>query len=88
MMATLGRIADNVQELLDGLVPEEKEKGKEKGVETDAEEMETEETGEVEEVEESGETSAGVEKDRDREMEVEETLKEMEKSADEVVMEE
>ena len=35
----LERIADDVQELLDGLVPEGKEKGKEKGVETDAEEM-------------------------------------------------
>ena len=32
--------------------------------------------------------SAGVEKDRDGEMEVEETLKEAEKSADEGVMEE
>ena len=62
---------------------EEKEKGKEKGVETDTEEM-----GDVEEVEELGETGAGVEKDRDREMEVEETLKEVEKSADEAVMEE
>ena len=88
MTATLERIADDVQELLDGLVPEEKEKGKEKGVEMDAEEMEMEEMGEVEEVEESGETGAGVEKDRDGEMEVEETLKETEKSADEAVMEE
>ena len=79
--ATLERIADDVQELLDGLVPEEKEKGKEKGVETDAEEMETEET---EEAEELGETGAGAEKDGDREMEVEEMLKE----ADEAVMEE
>ena len=86
--AILERIADNVWELLDGLVLEEKEKGKEKGVETDAEEMETEEMGEVEEVEESGEMRAGVEKDRDREMEVEETLKEVEKSVDEAVMEE
>ena len=88
MMATLEHNADDVQELLDGLVPEEKEKGKEKGVEMDAEEMEMEEMGEVEEVEESGETGAGVEKDRDGEMEVEETLKETEKSADEAVMEE
>ena len=75
---------DNVQELLDGLVLEEKEKG----VEMDVEEMEMEE---MEEVEESGETGAGAEKDRDGEMEVEETLKEAEKSADEVerdVMEE
>ena len=77
MTATLGRITDDVWELLDGLVLE-----KEKGVEMDAEEMETEE---VEEVEETG---AGAEKDRDGEMEVEETLKEAEKSADEVVMEE
>ena len=84
VMATLEHIVDDVQELLDGLVPEEKEKGKEKGVEMDMEEMEMEETGEAEEVEESGETSAGVEKDRDREMEVEE----MEKSVDEAVMEE
>ena len=77
MTATLGRITDDVWELLDGLVLE-----KEKGVEMDAEEMETEE---VEEVEETG---VGAEKDRDGEMEVEETLKEAEKSADEVVMEE
>ena len=61
--ATLECIVDNVQELLDGLVPEEKEKGKEKGVETDAEEMEMEEMEEVEEVEELGETGAGMEKD-------------------------
>ena len=88
MTATLGHIADNVWKLLDRLVPEEKEKGKEKGVETDAEEMEMEETGEAEEAEESGETGAGTEKDRDREMEVEETLKEAEKSMDEGVMEE
>ena len=86
--ATLECIADNVQELLDGLVLEEKGKGKEKGVETDVEEMKMEEMGEAEEAEESGETGAGVEKDRDREMEVEETLKEAEKSADEGVMEE
>ena len=85
MMATLVHIEDDVWELLDGLVLEEKEKGKEKGVETDVEEMEMEETGEVEE---SGETEAGVEKDGDGEMEVEETLKEAEKSADEAVMEE
>ena len=88
MTATLECITDDVQELLDGLVPEEKEKGKEKGVEMDMEEMETEETGEAEEAEELGETSAGVEKDRDGEMEVEEMLKETEKSADEAVMEE
>ena len=62
MMATLECIADDVWELLDRLVPEEKEKG----VETDAEEMEMEETGEVEEAEEMGETGAGTEKDRDR----------------------
>ena len=86
--ATLEHIVDDVQDLLDGLVPEEKEKGKEIGVETDAEEMETEETGEVEEVEETGETGAGTEKDRDREMEVEEMEKETEKSADEAGMEE
>ena len=54
MTATLEHIADDVQELLDGLVPEEKVKGKEKGVETDMEEMEIEEMGEAEEVEESG----------------------------------
>ena len=84
MTATLECITNDVQELLDGLVPEEKDKGKEKGVEMDMEEMETEGTGEVEEVEESGETGVGAEKDRDREMEVEE----MEKSADEAVMEE
>ena len=88
MTATLERIMDDVWELLDGLVPEEKEKGKEKGVETDVEEMEMEETGEAEEAEELGETGAGVEKDRDREMEVEETLKETRKSADEAVTEE
>ena len=88
MTATLECIADDVWELLDGLVLEEKEKGKEKGVEMDTEEMETEETGEAEEVEELGETEVGVEKDGDGEMEVEETLKEAEKSADEVVMEE
>ena len=35
VMAMLGHIVDNVQELLDRLVPEEKEKGKEKGVEMD-----------------------------------------------------
>ena len=88
MTATLERITDNVRDLLDGLVPEEKEKGKEIGVETDVEEMEMEETGEAEEVEELGETGAGMEKDGDGEMEVEETLKEMEKLADEGVMEE
>ena len=88
MTATLECITDNVQELLDGLVPEEKEKGKEKGVEMDVEEMETEEMGEAEEAEELGETGAVVEKDGDGEMEVEETLKETEKSADEAVMEE
>ena len=82
MTATLECITDDVRELLDGLVLEEKEKGKDKGVETDAEEMETEE---VEEVEETG---AGAEKDRDGEMEVEETLKEVETSVDEAVMEE
>ena len=85
MTATLEHITDDVWELLDGLVPEEKEKGKEKGVEMDVEEMETEETGEAEE---SGEMEVGVEKDGDGEMEVEETLKEVEKLADEVVMEE
>ena len=87
MMAMLERITDDVWELLDGLVPEEKEKGKERGVETDTEEMEMEEMEEAEEVEESGETGAGVEKDGDGEMEVEEMLKEVEKSADEAVME-
>ena len=87
-MATLECIADDVWDLLDRLVPEEKEKGKEIGVETDAEEMETEEMGEAEEAEESGEMGAGMEKDGDGEMEVEETLKETEKSADEGVMEE
>ena len=87
--ATLECIADDVRDLLDGLVPEEKEKGKEIRVETDAEEMETEETGEAEEVEETGETGAGMEKDRDGEMEVEEEmLKETEKSVDEAGMEE
>ena len=74
---TLGHIADDVRELLDGLVPEEKEQGKEKGVEMEAEEMEMEETEEVEE------TGARVEKDRDGDMEMEETLKEAEKSVDE-----
>ena len=82
--ATLEHIVDDVWELLDGLVPEEKEKG----VETDAEEMETEEMEEAEEAEESGEMGAGAEKDGDREMEVEETLKESEKSVDEAVKEE
>ena len=57
----LGHIADNVWELLDRLVPEEKEKGKEKG--TEMEEMETEETEEAEEM------GAGTEKDRDGDME-------------------
>ena len=84
---------DDVRDLLDRLVLEEKEKGKEIGVETDAEEMETEEMemeemGEAEEAEELGETGAGMEKDRDGEMEVKETLKEMEKLADEAGMEE
>ena len=65
--ATLECIVDDVQELLDGLVPEEKEKG--------VEEMEMEETGEVEEAEESGETGVGVEKDGDGEMEVEEMFR-------------
>ena len=88
MTATLERITDDVRDLLDGLVPEEKEKGKEIGVETDAEEMETEEMGEVEEAEEMGKTGAGTEKDGDGEMEVEETLKETEKSVDEAGMEE
>ena len=88
MMAILEHITDDVRDLLDGMVPEEKEKGKEIGVETDVEEMEMEETGEVEEVEESGETGVGTEKDGDGEMEVEEMLKEMEKLADEAVMEE
>ena len=81
MTATLGHIVDDVQELLDGLVPEEKEKGKEKGVEMEAEEMEMEE---MEEAEKSG---AGAEKDRDREMEVEETLKEV-KGVEKDMMEE
>ena len=88
MMATLERIADDVQDMLDRMVPEEKEKGKEIRVETDAEEIETEEMGEAEEAEESGEMGAGTEKDRDREMEVEETLKETEKSVNEAGMEE
>ena len=87
-MATLEHIADDVWELLDGLVLEEKEKGKEKGVEMDMEEMEMEEMEEAEEAEELRETGAGAEKDGDGEMEVEEMLKEAEKSADEVVMEE
>ena len=66
--AMLECIVDDVQELLDGLVPEEKEKG--------VEEMEMEETGEVEEeAEESGETGVGVEKDGDGEMEVEEMFR-------------
>ena len=56
MMATLERIVDDVQDLLDGLVLEEKEIG----VEMDVEEMETEETGEAEE---AGEMGAGTEKD-------------------------
>ena len=85
VMATLECIAEDVWDLLDGLVLEEKEKEKEKEirVEMDAEEMETEEMGEAEEAEELGETGARTEKDRDGEMEVEETLKEMEKLADE-----
>ena len=85
--ATLECIVDDVWDLLDGLVLEEKEKGKEIGVETDVEEMETEEMGEAEEVEESGEMGVGTEKDGNREMEVEEMLKETEKSADEAGME-
>ena len=79
VMATLECIADDVRDLLDRLVPEEKEKGKEIRVEMDVEEMETEEMGD---------TGAGTEKDRDGEMEVEETEKETEKSADEAGMEE
>ena len=43
-MTALGHIVDDVRELLDGLVLEEKEKGKEKGVKMEAEEMEMEET--------------------------------------------
>ena len=96
--ATLECIVDDVQELLDGLVPEEKEKGVEMDMEEmemeememeemEMEEMEMEEMGEAEEAEELGETGAGVEKDGDGEMEVEETLKETEKSVDEAVME-
>ena len=85
---TLEHIMDDVWDLLDGLVLEEKEKGKEIRVETDAEEMETEEMGEAEEAEELGKTGAGTEKDGDREMELEEMLKETEKSADEAGMEE
>ena len=61
--ATLECIADDVQDLLDRMVLE-KEKGKEIGVKTDAEEMEMEEMGEAEEVEESGETVAGTEMGR------------------------
>ena len=88
VMATLECIVDDVQELLDGLVPEEKEKGVEMDMEEmEMEEMEMEEMGEAEEAEELGETGAGVEKDGDGEMEVEETLKETEKSVDEAVME-
>ena len=71
----LGHIADDVQELLDGLVLEEKEKGKEK----EMEEMETEEM----ETEEMEETGVGTERDGDGDMEVEEMLKLVEKSADE-----
>ena len=77
MTMVLGHIADDVWELLDGLVPEEKEKEME---EMEAEEMEvTEETG------------VGMVRDRDCDMEVEETLKEAENSAERVerdVMEE
>ena len=69
--ATFGHIADDVQELLDGLVLEEKEKGNETGVETEVEEME------MEEVEETG-----AERDKEGNMEVEETLKEVDKLAD------
>ena len=72
VMATLGHIMDNVQELLDGLVPEEKEKGKEKGVEMEMEEMEGD-----------GREQKGTEGDGDGDMDVEETLKEAEKLADE-----
>ena len=74
VMATLGHIVDDVQKFLDGLVLEEKEKGKEKGVKIDVEEMETEELREM---------GAGAEKDREGDMEVEEMLKEAEESADE-----
>ena len=65
MSAVVGRIAEDVWELLDELVPEEKEKEKE------TEEMEAEEVEETE-------------KDKEGDMEAEETLKEMEKLADEV----
>ena len=75
VMTVLGRIAGDVWELLDGLVLEEKEKEKE--TEKEMEEMEAEET------EVTGETGAGTERDGDGDMEVEETLKEAEKSADE-----
>ena len=71
MTTVLGRIADDVWELLDGLVPEEKEK------EEEMEEME------VEEMEMMEETGARMERDRDEDMEVEEMLKEVEKSVDE-----
>ena len=64
----LGRIVDDVRELLDGLVLEEKE----------TKEMEAEETEVMEE------TGAGTKRDGDSDMEVEEALRETEKSADEV----
>ena len=72
VMTVLGHIMDDVQELLDGLVPEEKEKEKE------MEEMEAEETEVMEE------TGAGMKRDGDSDMEVEEMLKEAEKSVYEV----
>ena len=73
---TLGHITDNVQELLDGLVLEEKEKG----VEMEVEEMEMEEM-------EAEETGAGTERDREGDMEVEETLKEAERVEKDVMEE-
>ena len=72
VMTVLGHIMDDVQELLDGLVPEEKEKEKE------MEEMEAEETEVMEE------TGAGMKRDGDSDMEVEDMLKEAEKSVYEV----
>ena len=59
MMMALGHITDNVRELLDGLVPEEKEKGKEK----ETEDMETEVEEMLKEVEKSADKAERVEKD-------------------------
>ena len=68
---------------MDGLVPEEKEKGKEKGVEMEAEEMETEEAEEMETEEaEEMETEEAEEMEMEEMEEAEEMGVGMEKDRD------